>query len=321
MKIMYQLMTTFLFFNLINIANAKEIQESTQEIELTTLSEQAPNYDIAITYLSEKWQLNNLQPFVYEFVFDHYVARAYSHLYQQDVVIKINESNDEAQALQHLQNDGMVKLLDYDDKYFALLLQYIPAQGNLTDFIVAGNDDDLVIDIFIDLFKKIHCSSQQFIKADFATLQDRFAILWSYNFTKIPEHVLQKAMRLYDELFSSDEPYYLLHCDLHCQNILQYQDSFIVIDPWPAMGPLEYEVAPFLVSPTNVLLSHNNVKDILQHRLNRLSDLLHFNKKQLKNWSFMRLILLACTCEMKNKNDDWIYDFIQVAHIIEQLEV
>ncbi len=223
--------------------------------------------------------------------------------------------------MQYLQNDGIVKLLDFDDEHCALLLQYILSQGNLTDFIVAGNDDNLVINAFAQLFNKIHAFPKDEIDTDFKYLQNEFVILQSYNFTKIPEHVLQKAMRLYDELFSSDEPYYLLHCDLHCQNILQYQDSFIAIDPWPSMGPLEYDVAPFLVSPTDFLLSHNNVKDILQNRLNRLSDLLHFNKKRLKDWSFMRLILLACTCEIKNKHIDWIKEFIQVAEIIEQLEV
>ena len=62
------------------------------------------NFDTAIAYLSEKWQLSNLQVFVYPSIFNNYIARAYSDTYQQEVVLKISESNDECKALQYLQS-------------------------------------------------------------------------------------------------------------------------------------------------------------------------------------------------------------------------
>jgi len=177
----------------------------------------------------------------------------------------------------------------------------------------------MVINAFVDLFKKIHTSQKNFIPTDWKTLHDDFAVLTSYTFVKIPENLLQKALQISDQLLASDGPQHLLHCDLHCRNILQFQDSFIAIDPWPSVGPLEYEAASFLTSPTDLLLLRDDIKEILQNRLNKLSHLLNLNKQQLKDCSLMRVMLLACLCESRNKNDDWIEQFIQIAEIIDKL--
>lgn len=314
MKFLRLLVISFLWCNALAQNNMHENQSTNSSIN-------TPDYNQAIIYLSEKWQLDNVQPFVYEFVFYHYVARAYSNLYQQEVVVKIDDSNEEAHALQYLQNDGMVKLLDYDEDYCALLLEYIPTQGCLTDYILAGNDDDIIIDIFATLFKKIHGSPHRGSTTNYPLLQDRFALLQSYNFTKIPQPILHKAQQLYHQLFADEQPHYLLHCDLHCQNILQSNETFIAIDPWPAMGPLVYDVAPFFVCPTDFLLTTKNTLSVLQNRLNRLSDILDLDKQALKDCAFMRLILLACIYETRNINDEWIDKYMQLAEIIEQLEV
>ena len=272
-----------------------------------------------ILYLVEKWQLSDLDQISYPSVFNNYIAYAYSNVYQQDVILKICESNDECKALQYLQGNGIVKLLDYDHEYYALLLEFIPCQGTLADFFLE-QDDDVVINAFVDLFKKIHSSPKDLIHANWNTLQNDFAVLTSFTFTKIPANLLQKAIQISYQLSISNEPQYLLHCDLHCRNILQCKDSFIAIDPWSSVGPLEYEAASFLTSPTDLLLLRDDIKEVLQNRLNKLSDLLHLNKQQLKDYSFMRVMLLACLCESRNKNDDWIEQFIQVAKIIDQLD-
>ena len=290
---------------------------------LMQAQEDTPYLDIvgrneAIRYLSEKWQLTHLEQITYPSVFNNYIARAYSETYKHDVIIKIGESNHECKALQYLQGDGMVHILNYDHEYCALLLEYIPSQGTLADFSLLENDDT-VINAFINLFKKIHRTPRNSCSAHFKSIYNELSLLHSREFTKIPEILLKKARQICEKLFISDEPHYLLHCDLHCRNILQHEDSFIAIDPWASMGPLEYEAASFLTSPTDLLLAQNNVHEILQNRLNRLSTLLHLNKKLLKECSFIRLILLACLCESRNKNDDWINEFIQVAEIIDQL--
>ncbi len=213
----------------------------------------------------------------------------------------------------------MVKLLSYDHENCALLLQYIPSQVSLIDFLSTENDD-WIINAFVSLFKKIHTFPKNVIIDDFKTSQDHFTLLRSYNFIKIPQNLLEKALQISDQLDTLNEPQYLLHCDLHCRNILKFEDSFIAIDPLAVIGPLEYEAASFVSSPTDFLLSQNNIEEILQNRLNKLSELLNLNKKILKKYAFMRVLFLACLCETKDKNDDWIDQFIQVAEIIDQLD-
>ena len=325
MKNLYVMITTLLFCNCITIDAIDSIQDGIQKTQHLTsphqdsdLHEISSHYDTAIVYLSEKWQLTDLEPFVYPSVFNNYIARAYSHKYKRDVVLKISESNDECRALQYLQCDGMVNVLDFDHEYCALLLQYIPSQGTLADFLLE-QDDDAVINAFVHLFKKIHSSEKGLIPTNFKTVQENMNSLHSYNFTKVPEDLLQKALQISDLLLESNEPQYLLHGDLHFRNILQHNDGFIAIDPWSAVGPLEYEAASFLTSPTDLLLLRDDIKDVLQNRLNRLSDLLNFNKKRLKDCAFLRILFLACLCETKDKNDDWIDQFIQVAQVIDQL--
>lgn len=275
----------------------------------------------SLTYLTKKWQLHGLAPISYPSVFNNYIAHAYSELYQQDIIIKIGQSNDECKALEYFQGNGMVELLDYDLEHFALLLQYIPSNITLADYLCITQDDNLAISAFVDVFKRIHASPKHLTVAHYAKLEDELFLLHSYNFTKIPAHLLQKACNLYGQLFRSDTPEYLLHGDLHCRNILQNDNEFIAIDPWASVGPLTYEAASFLTSPTDFLLLHDTIQDILQNRLNRLSDELQLDKQQLRDFSFIRLIYLACICETKNRNDDWIEQFIQVAQVVNRLNI
>ena len=278
------------------------------------------NFNQTISYISEKWKLTDIQPLQYSSLFNHYIAKAYSAIYNQEVIVKISESNNECYGLQCLQGNGIVNLLDYDHQHFALLLQYIPSKGCLVDYITTY-DDDWIIDVFIDLFKKIHGSEKKITTHTFQHIHDHFSILHAYSYSKIPEHFLQKALQIYNQIIITDDSQYLLHGDLHFRNILRYQDHFIAIDPWTTIGPLEYEVASFLSSPTDFLLLNHNVEILLQNRLDRLSDVLNLDRQKLKDYSFLRVIFLACLCEMKHKNYDWIDEFIKVAQIIDQLQV
>jgi streptomycin 6-kinase len=275
--------------------------------------------DTTIAFLSEKWGLSSLQPLTYSALFNNYIAKAYSSVYQNQVILKISESNEERYGLQCLQGDGIVKLLDYDDQYYALLLEYIPSNQSLIDYITT-HDDDEIIDIFIDLFKKIHATPRIATAETMHIIPDNFAIFSAYAYKKIPEYFVQKAIEIYEQSKILNDQKYLLHGDLHFRNILKYDDNFIAIDPWITIGPLEYEAASFLTSPTDFLLLQDCTQTTLQNRLNRLSDLLHLDQQKLKNCALLRLIFLACMCEVKHKNDDWIEQFIQVAEIIDQLQ-
>ncbi|MBP6870294.1 hypothetical protein KBC04_05400 [Candidatus Babeliales bacterium] len=273
-----------------------------------------------ISHLSKKWQLDGLEQIVYSWLFDNYIGVAYSSLYQQQVVLKICQSdNDESQALKLLQGEGIVKLLDHDDKYKALLLEYITPQGEFADF-VTKHDDNWIIDQFIELFQKIHAIPKIVDSYDFQHVTDHFSIIKTNTFTKIPAHLIEKAQAIYDELIASNDPAYLLHFDLHFNNILKIEDTFIAIDPWAAVGPLESEVAVFLVSPADFILAQDDPQAFLHNRLDRLSEVLHLNKELLKKCGFMRVMLIACLCELRNKDSDWIAERLRVAELIDQLD-
>ena len=282
--------------------------------------EKSINLVKSIDFLTEKWQLINLQKICYPSLFSHYVASAYSHKFQQHVILKISESDDEYIALDYLQGDGIIKLLDYNRQYHGLLLEYIPVQGTLYDFLLA-HDDNKTIDQFMMLYKKIHDRHHDNPTPELATMHDYFACIYQQKIKKIPQTFIQQVQQMYEGNFKSHRFSDVLHADLHCANILRTQDTFVAIDPLVMIGPLEYEVAVFLVSPTNFLLEQPNLQVYLQNRLNRLSNELQLDKSRLKDCAFMRLMILAILCETQDKNDDWIEQCIQVADIVNQLDV
>ena len=78
MKNLYVMITTLLFCNCITIDAIDSIQDGIQKTQHLTsphqdsdLHEISSHYDTAIVYLSEKWQLTDLEPFVYPSVFNN----------------------------------------------------------------------------------------------------------------------------------------------------------------------------------------------------------------------------------------------------------
>jgi streptomycin 6-kinase len=107
----------------------------------------------------------------------------------------------------------------------------------------------------------------------------------------IPNHYLQKAKKLRDELLQTSEVDVLLHGDLHHDNILQNVNDWVVIDPKGVIGEPAYEVAAFIRNPIPELLNHDDAPNIIQSRVTRFAAALELPERRIIDWCFVQAVL------------------------------
>ncbi|MBM4210984.1 MAG: streptomycin phosphotransferase [Gammaproteobacteria bacterium] len=107
----------------------------------------------------------------------------------------------------------------------------------------------------------------------------------------IPNHYLQKAKKLRDELLQTSKLDVLLHGDLRHDNILQNGDDWVVIDPKGVVGEPAYEVADFIRNPRPELLTHADAPNIIHNRVTRFAELLELPSQRILDWCFVQAVL------------------------------
>jgi streptomycin 6-kinase len=258
-----------------------------------------------IEHFAIEWQLKEIQHF--ENLSFNYVAHAYSNLYKQPVVLKIGAPHpsfiNELKALTFYNGHGSVKLLAYDEQKYGMLLAQIQPGSTLKSFFPA--QDEKAVEYACQVMKKLHAHSLD-NSQEFPTIDNKFLI---FDTLKIPRR-LQKhvdtARNFVKELSISTPQKFLLHGDLHHDNILlDAQGNAVSIDPKGVIGEAAYEVGAFMCNPEE-LSGQPDVAGILNNRLDSFSSRLKIDRNRLAKACYARIILSACwTVEAKgNWHDD-----------------
>jgi len=266
-------------------------------------------------FLIKKWNLKDIRPLEKSVFTDNYVALVYSEIYKSDVILKISLSEPivyEQKALKYFDGSGCVKCLAYDLEHHALLLEYIQPGYKLKELFPA-NDHESVI-ITADLIKQMHTHSIPGKKLEkFPTITDWIEKLYMYTSDIIPQEMLKKACAIAKRLLETQGKMVLLHGDLHQENILKNESTWIAIDPKGVVGELEYEVGPFIRNPIPDLLDQENAHEIVNQRINKFCALFDFEKSRIIDWAFVQAALSA----MWSDGDRY---FVQFAHLIETIK-
>jgi len=272
--------------------------------------------------LMQKWHLRDLRSFTHIALPNNYVRVGYSDLYQQEVVLKIGSKkiiDSEIKALQYFQGDACVQLLQYDQSFLqdsALLLEYVRPGNSLKELFLQGKEKES-IEIFANLIKKLHTKEYLYQQGDtVVTIADRLQFLKTFrsNNDQLVK-LLPQAIALADRLLATQGKQYFLHGDLHHENILQSDDTWVMIDPQGFIGELEYEIGAFIRNPLFELLDHRDLHQLMIDRFNQLSLLLDVDKKRIIDWSFVQSVLAACYCQQNESKQGENY-FIAVAELI-----
>ena len=250
------------------------------------------NLPSTIQLLADYWKLTNIVP-VNNMSY-HYVALATCNN-SRAVVVKIGFETKvtaaEKRALTYFGNNNVsIQLIDYHAKYNALLLEQAIPGNSLKSFY--PNDDKFVIDCYVDTVRKLLNKSPLNLDG-FCHISDWLKKLDQFKSDKLPQDLLGKAIKLKNELLASITEEKLLHGDLHHDNILKHNDSWLVIDPKGIIGETEFEMAAFDFIHATELTDLVKANKLFHERVQSIAEKSDLNANRIKEWVFVRLVLSA----------------------------
>jgi streptomycin 6-kinase len=197
----------------------------------------------------------------------------------------------EARFLQMAQGSGAVKPFELDEKRRAILLERLTPGANLKE--VCLEEATKAVEIAIPIMRGLLKEPPQ--DSVFRELDE-----WFNNFfekapkTTFPLEFQNKAREFYKKLSSTSKQKYLLHGDLHHENILSAtREPFLAIDPKAIVGEIGYEIAVFLNNHLWWLASDVNLKEKLDRAVRQFSESFEIEQRDLRKWAFAQIALSA----------------------------
>lgn len=240
-----------------------------------------------------KWQIKVNAPFPELSI--NYVAPAITSG-GKPVVLKIGFPGDreflsEMETLKIYGGKGAVKILEIDKEDCISLLE----RCMLGDPLHTLNDEEKEIQIFADVCKRIWTKPS----SEFKKLSDESKYFdWYFRNPKkckdqLPEDLVVIAREKFKNLINTSGEQYLLHADLHHDNILKSGRGWLSIDPKGIIGEREYEPSVYILNPYKRFKENEDLisKDFFAKRIKLISKALDLNEKRVAAWAFIKQIL------------------------------
>jgi streptomycin 6-kinase len=200
------------------------------------------------------------------------------------------EMFNEVDALKHIGGHGMIKLLRFDPRRRAMLLEKLdPGDNPKTAF--KGNEIGAV-EVAIDIMQKLWRKPPD--GNAFPRLEDWFNNCFEKApHTEFPPEYVKKAAAFFKELNRTGRRV-VLHGDLHHENILSAQrEPFLAIDPKGITGNFGYEMSTFLINHRWWMESDPDLKEKLGAAINRFSEHFDITPAAIRKWTFAQNVLSA----------------------------
>lgn len=242
-------------------------------------------------YLSQMWGVTDIKP-VSNMTWN-YVAKA---IKDKDipVVIKISCQNDtskaEAQALTYLKG-SIIELIDYNSECNALLLKQAVPGISLRSLYPQQAEQAMLY--YTNVVNNLCSNGNQISPPIFPSINKWLISLDKIDASKLPDELLHTAVTLKNNLLNQPKKQYVLHGDLHMDNVISDKDGWIAIDPKGIIGEREFEVACFDFIHKSEF-NKTNIPNLFETRAIFLANQLGLELARLKQWVFIRLILGAC---------------------------
>ena len=190
------------------------------------------------------------------------------------------EGTHEIQALQLLDGDPTVRLLEYDVELNAMLLEQCEPGTALRER--PEPEQDVVIAGLLRRFWRRPASPHSFrplsvMVAHWANEAMKAASSWP------DQGLLRAGLRLFEELSRPSSEDVLLATDLHAGNVLRAQRApWLVIDPKPFVGDRAYDATQHLFNCRDRMLKAPHAT------IDRFADLLEVDHERVRLWMFAR---------------------------------
>ena len=205
-------------------------------------------------------------------------------------VLKVGFPDDESEhehlALQHWHGRGAVQLLRADPRRWALLLERLHADEDLT-----GLWDVEACEVVAGLYARLHVPAPPQLR----TLTS-YVERWNRDLralprnAPVPRRLVEQAAGLGRDLAAdSASTGTMIHCDLHYANVLAGdREPWLVIDPKPVSGDPHYEVAPILWNRWEELAG--DVRNGVRRRFHALVDAAGLDEHRARDWVVVRML-------------------------------
>jgi streptomycin 6-kinase len=200
-----------------------------------------------------------------------------------------DEANSAA-VLGHYGGRGAVEAIAHRGR--AILLERIEPGHHLTDLVVAGNDDAATIAV-CEVMRALHRGDPPI--GPFATVET-----WGESFADhqraggpLPAATVDRARGIYAELSRSQGPRFVLHGDLHHDNVLyDAARGWLAIDPKGVIGEAAYETGAMLRNPTEETALFATPA-VIDRRVRILCERCAFDRARVLGWCFSQAVLAA----------------------------
>ncbi len=108
----------------------------------------------------------------------------------------------------------------------------------------------------------------------------------------LPKDLVVKARDLYKKLIATQKDTFLLHGDLHHDNIISSARGWLAIDPKGVIGEREFESASFIYNPYKQFSENQELitEKFFSHRIELIAAALRFDKHRITHWAFVKSV-------------------------------
>jgi streptomycin 6-kinase len=187
------------------------------------------------------------------------------------------------------QTTGCAHLISSDKEQGALLLEYLQPGISLKQKVIDGQDDEateIIAQVIVELNAPKIAGKSPFPHVS-ELLKDLDLLKG-----KIPDRLFNYGCELFHRLLEANENF-LLHGDLHHDNILSHGEKFRAIDPHGYVGPKAFEVGAFIRNPYDCFPKNRPLQETLSSRLNILYRLLPFTRTEITGWALVYTLIAA----------------------------
>jgi streptomycin 6-kinase len=239
-----------------------------------------------INFCEAHWKLRVSEPFDLSY---NYVARTEGDQSVIKVCLPGPGFKAELDSLKFYQGCGLCRLVDYIEDRNVLLLESLQPGFN-----VRRLDEHGSIQATCSVIQEMQAAKRN-LHGTFPTVSDwakglgkmrsHFAKRWS----PFDEEVVKKVEMLFPKLISTQRNIYVLHGDLHHENILAYGKSWKAIDPKGVVGEIEYELIPFLLNNH----SGSSINEVIDARIDQFHQRLNVDIQRVYWWGLCHSLLSA----------------------------
>jgi len=195
----------------------------------------------------------------------------------------------EVAYLKALDGQGAARILEFDRDREAALLERISPGANLKS--VCKKDQSEAIAITIRVLKRILKPVPECV-TEFISLDKWFDGLKRAIGTKFPQDYATRALTFYEQLSSDVKNIFLLHGDLHHDNILSAtREPFLVIDPKGMIGHVGYDIGVFLNNHHDWLEWNTRLEVKLDQAVSDFADAFDLEESVIRKWAFCQMVL------------------------------